>query len=656
MTHPDQPSSISRYKVISRLDGWSIGESYKAFDPLLERHVIVERYSLAGVPEEQAIEVKRLFYREMQRVGALTHPNAARLFDAGEAADGLFVTWEHVEGTNLEGFLHGGSHEEPAVWLKWLRQTAGALDGAHLKGMTHLNLTPASVLLDLAGNAKVIGFGIAPVVDLLSKTQRYQWAPSSYEAPERAAGAVADARADWYSFAAVVREVVRRGLGHEPSTIRDQFERALVAEPAARPLDPLGLLLAVETELGALGLLAPGDDGEPASSDSVTAVFNRIIDADRPGPAAQSPAVPTGASTVPAPASAAAPAKPAARIRSSASPWILLAATALVCAVAAVLSIIWLRSPMWSDLWYAMSSGSQDAPASGAPAPAVPAIEAPPANAVPPQAPAAATVPTTVESNSGASVSVASGMLRIVTQPEGAAVTVDGESRGVSPVRVDRLSLGAHSVSASLTGYSVARQSVQLTRESPARTIGLTLAPATPVTGILRVSTVPAGATLILDDRRLGTTPVQLDVTVGRHTLRVEQDGYAPVSRDIEIAAGQPAVVVALTLQSAPSPTSTSPAFDFERVTLKPRQVSGTTNPPYPPVARLSRSSGMVVLGWVVDAQGRVTDVEIVEASAKVFETAVLAWIRDVRYEPGQQDGRAVPVKIVRRFRFEFAR
>ena len=64
----------------------------------------------------------------------------------------------------------------------------------------------------------------------------------------------------------------------------------------------------------------------------------------------------------------------------------------------------------------------------------------------------------------------------------------------------------------------------------------------------------------------------------------------------------------------------------------------------------------MVVLGWVVDEQGRVTDVEVVEASAKVFETAVLGWIRDVRFEPGQQDGRAVPVKIVRRFRFEFAR
>ena len=174
-------------------------------------------------------QVKRLFYREMQRVGALTHPNAARLFDAGETADGLFVTWEHVEGTNLEGFVHGGSDEEPAVWLKWLRQTAGALESAHLKGMTHLNLTPASVLLDLSAEAKVIGFGIAPVVDLLSRTQGYQWTPSSYEAPERAAGAVADARADWYSFAAVVREVVRRGLGHEPSTIRDQFERALVA-------------------------------------------------------------------------------------------------------------------------------------------------------------------------------------------------------------------------------------------------------------------------------------------------------------------------------------------------------------------------------------------------------------------------------------------
>ncbi len=127
------------------------------------------------------------------------------------------------------------------------------------------------------------------------------------------------------------------------------------------------------------------------------------------------------------------------------------------------------------------------------------------------------------------------------------------------------------------------------------------------------------------------------------------------MSRDIEIVAGQP-VVVALTLESAPGPMPAPRALDFERVTVKPRQVSGATNPPYPPVARLARSSGMVVLSWVVDEQGRVTDVEVVEASAKVFETAVLGWIRDVRFEPGEQDGRAVPVKIVRRFRFEFSR
>ena len=138
-------------------------------------------------------------------------------------------------------------------------------------------------------------------------------------------------------------------------------------------------------------------------------------------------------------------------MRSGASVWILLAATATgLCRGGGAVDHLAAVADVERRLVRDGQRLRQTAPASAPQAPAVPAIEVPSANAVTPQAPAVASVPATVESNSEASVPVASGMLRIVTQPEGATVTVDGESRGVSPVRVDRLSLGAHSVSASL--------------------------------------------------------------------------------------------------------------------------------------------------------------------------------------------------------------
>jgi protein TonB len=104
------------------------------------------------------------------------------------------------------------------------------------------------------------------------------------------------------------------------------------------------------------------------------------------------------------------------------------------------------------------------------------------------------------------------------------------------------------------------------------------------------------------------------------------------------------------------APVASRGPIAFEQVEVKPRQVEGPENPAFPPVARLARQSGTVVLRWTVDERGGVTDIEVVQSTAKVFETSVLGWIRDVKFEPGQHAGKPVPVAMSRRFRFELAR
>ena len=598
MPHPDPPSSLSRYRVVSSFKGWSSGETFNAFDPLIERNVVVELFSLAGVRAEDAATIKGVFYREMQRVGALTHPNVARLFDVGETPEGLFATWERVEGPSLDGFIHGSGPADAGVWLKWLRQTAGALEYAHLRGILHLNLSPTCVLIDNSGEVKVVGFGIAPVVDLLSQAQGYQWTRSSHDAPERATGRTADTQADWFSFAAIAREVVRRTLESEPPKIREELDRALDPDPMLRTPSALPLLRAVEDEFGARGLIAPQDDAEEKSSDSVTAVFNRIIDADRPLASTVPTAGLPGDAVPAASAPSAAVDQPSAGVarRSRANPLITLIAAGFVLAVAALMTSIWARSPMLTDVWHVVA-GRTETPSS-APISATPAAgltQAPETAAAVPQTTAVASPAEPAAAPGNATPAVVIGVLRIVTQPAGATITVDGKLQGVAPVRVDGLSIGGHSISASLSGHAVARQNVQLTRESPSRTLGLSLAPVTALTGILAVSSTPSGAALTLDGRSVGNTPTQLDVTAGPHTLRVEQNGFASLSRDIEVVAGRRAALD-LTLEAISPPSTARRDVEFDRVAVKPRQVAGTPSPSYPPAARLSRLSGAVVL------------------------------------------------------------
>jgi TonB family protein len=661
---PDaHPSTISRYRIVSRLDGWSIGDAFQAFDPLLERPVIVELFSLAGVSAEGCAEIKGVFYREMQRVGALAHSNIARLFDVGETADGLFATWEQVDGMPLDQALQPGATSDAPSALRWMKQVAGALESAHLKGILHLALSPSSVLIDRTGDAKVVGFGMSPVVDLLSRAKGYEWSRSPYEAPERQSAGSGTMRADWFSFGAIAREVARASLGEPPAAVADELERLLADDPVARTPSAFPVLQALESEMRARGLVQGGDEPGEKSGDSVTAVFNSIIEADRMPLPAPTPDVPGPAEVASVAAPARQTARPAVsqapvRRQSRSGPWIAVLAAALVLIVAGLMFGIWVRSPMLRDLWN-LTRGTDQAADAEPPVQELSSALAPvpsdPAATVPEAPPVASDATQSPVPDAG---SEPTGLLRVVTQPAGAAITVDGEARGVSPVRVDGLALGRHSVSASLAGHAVIRQDVDLTREVRSRAITLTLAPVAPVAArmsVLAISSTPPGAAVTIDGRAVGTTPTRLDVTAGRHVVRLEQAGHAPVSREIDLVAGQ-AEALELALEPLAAPAAPAPPMAFEQVEIKPRQLDGLQNPEYPPVARLARQSGTVVLAWIVDERGGVTDIEVVQSTAKVFENAVLGWIRAIKFEPGRQGGKPVAVRMTRRFRFEFAR
>jgi hypothetical protein len=59
-------------------------------------------------------------------------------------------------------------------------------------------------------------------------------------------------------------------------------------------------------------------------------------------------------------------------------------------------------------------------------------------------------------------------------------------------------------------------------------------------TGILDISSTPAGASVYLDSAMVGKTPLILNVvTPGTHTISVEYPGYLPVSMDVVVAGGK---------------------------------------------------------------------------------------------------------------------
>ena len=164
-----------------------------------------------------------------------------------------------------------------------------------------------------------------------------------------------------------------------------------------------------------------------------------------------------------------------------------------------------------------------------------------PAPAPTPTPPPSAPAPPTTAPISG------SGWLLVRTVPAGAAVTVDGVSRGETPLSLEDVAYGEHEVGVGLTGFGSESQRVTISATETVATVGLTLTPTGDLgtrpgaaeTGSLDVASRPAGARVLVDREFTGATPTRLDLPVGRHEVRIELDGYQVWSKAVVVTSDE---------------------------------------------------------------------------------------------------------------------
>ena len=146
--------------------------------------------------------------------------------------------------------------------------------------------------------------------------------------------------------------------------------------------------------------------------------------------------------------------------------------------------------------------------------------------------------------------------LLVRSTPGGATVTVDGVARGTTPLVLRDLPIGVRSVTITRRGYAPAERSISLSGDRPSRSIQVTLAPiagtaaparpAPATSGSLVVESRPSGATVTLDGKPAGATPLTIaSVAPGRHTVVITAPGMKPVTSTVIVKAGERARVAA---------------------------------------------------------------------------------------------------------------
>jgi tetratricopeptide (TPR) repeat protein len=245
---------VGRYQIRSEIGRGGFGAVYEAFDPELGRVVALKVLKPGRTRRELGEDWIK---REAEAVARLDHPAIVTIFDVGTCPAGAYLVMERLQGETLARRIEKGTVPVSEALLV-AEEMARGLSHAHSRGVLHRDLKPANVFLTEDGRVKLLDFGLA---HLLGTHGSGGAGTPAYMAPEQAAGAMVDERADVYAAGMVLGEMLtgRRPLDPAvpklaglPRPVARVVTAALAPDPVARLRDGSAWLDALRSARSAL--------------------------------------------------------------------------------------------------------------------------------------------------------------------------------------------------------------------------------------------------------------------------------------------------------------------------------------------------------------------------------------------------------------------
>jgi len=227
-----QPESIGRYRILRVIGEGGMGIVYEAEQEHPRRTVALKivRHGISSP------ELVRRFEQESSALGRLQHPGIAQIYEAGTVDTGFgpqpYFAMELIRGLPPREFaeLH---HLDTRQRIEIMVRICDAVHHAHQRGLIHRDLKPANILVDDAGQPKILDFGVVRVTDSDTRstieTDIGQLIGTlAYMSPEQALAdpLELDTRTDVYALGIVLYELL---TGKLPYTVSGKIHEAIQA-------------------------------------------------------------------------------------------------------------------------------------------------------------------------------------------------------------------------------------------------------------------------------------------------------------------------------------------------------------------------------------------------------------------------------------------
>ena len=240
------PAAIGRYRIVRLLGEGGMGTVYEAEQEEPRRRVALKVIKLGLASPDRL----RRFRRESQALARLQHPGIAQIYESTTADTGFglqpYLAMEFIRGLPLKEYAE--MHRlDTRQKLMLMVKVCQAVHHAHQRGLIHRDLKPGNILVDEAGQPKILDFGVARITEedapegdgqsTLQTSLGQVVGTLAYMSPEQVLGRPleVDVRSDVYSLGVILYELMSGRLPYQVSQrqLPEAVHTILEEEPAS---------------------------------------------------------------------------------------------------------------------------------------------------------------------------------------------------------------------------------------------------------------------------------------------------------------------------------------------------------------------------------------------------------------------------------------